>query len=211
MQIDVGYDLIYELPQPMPMLLTLHIHHSRAADIVVPDHLVTIPNVPMTAYHDLFGNWISRIVAPAGQLRLLGHAIVNDAGEPDPVWSNAVQHNVQELPEETLVFLLGSRYCETDHLSEIAWRLFSGSPLGWAACRPSATSSTTTSNSATNTRARPRPLGRHIKSAPECARDFAHLAITFCRCLNIPARYCTGYLGDIGGSAMDAPMDLWLV
>ena len=90
MQIDVGYEFIYELPQPTPMLLTVHIHYSRAARYRSADHLVTIPYVLITGYHDLFGNWISRIVAPAGLIRLSGHAVVNDAGEPDPVWSNAV-------------------------------------------------------------------------------------------------------------------------
>ena len=207
MQIEVGCELDYELPQPTPMLLAVHIHHSRAADLVVPDHLVTSPSVPITGYHDLFGNWISRIVAPAGQLRLSGHAIVNDIGRPDMISPCASQHEVQDLPAETLGFLLGSRYCETDHLSGIAWSLFGGSPLGWvrvqAICdfvhnhlefgyehaRP-----TKTAWEAYNERA-------------GVCRDFAHLAVTFCRCMNIPARYCTGYLGDIGIPVMDAPMD----
>ena len=207
MQIGVGYDLTYELPQQTPMLLTLHIHHSRAADLVVPDHLVTTPTVPMAAYHDLFGNWISRIVAPAGQLRLSGRAIVNDFGKPDPVWPNAVQHTVQELPEETLVFLLGSRYCETDHLSEIAWRLFAGSPLGWG--RVQAICDFVNNHLKFGyEHARPtKTAWEAYQERTGVCRDFAHLAITFCRCMNIPARYCTGYLGDIGVPAMDAPMD----
>ena len=131
MQIAVGYELTYDLPQQTPMLLTVNIHYSRAPDLVEPDHLVTTPSVPITGYRDLFGNWISRIVAPAGQIRLSGYAIINDAGNPDLICTNATQHTVQDLPEETLVFLLGSRYCETDHLSEIAWNLFGGCPLGW--------------------------------------------------------------------------------
>jgi transglutaminase-like putative cysteine protease len=206
-QIEVGYELNYELPQPTPMLLAVHIHHSRAADLVVPDHLVTFPSVPITGYDDLFGNWISRIVAPAGQFRLSGHAIVHDTGRPDMISPSASQYDVQDLPAETLGFLLGSRYCETDHLSEIAWSLFGESPLGWgrvqAICdfvhnhlkfgyvhaRPSKTAWET-----------------YNERAGVC-RDFAHLAVTFCRCMNIPARYCTGYLGDIGIPAMDAPMD----
>jgi hypothetical protein len=90
-QIEVGYELNYELPQPTPMLLAVHIHHSRAADLVVPDHLVTFPSVPITGYDDLFGNWISRIVAPAGQFRLSGHAIVHDTGRPDMISPSASQ------------------------------------------------------------------------------------------------------------------------
>ena len=89
MQIAVGYELTYDLPQPTPMLLTVNIHYSRAPDLVEPDHLVTTPSVPITGYRDLFGNWISRIVAPAGQIRLSGHAIINDAGNPDLICTNA--------------------------------------------------------------------------------------------------------------------------
>jgi transglutaminase-like putative cysteine protease len=207
MQIRVGYELTYNLPQPTPMLLTVHIHYSRAPDLVEPDHLVTTPSVPITGYRDLFGNWISRIVAPAGQIRLSGHAIVNDAGNPDPICTNAVQHTVQDLPEETLVFLLGSRYCETDHLSEIAWNLFGGSPLGWR--RVQAICDFVHNHLRFGyEHARPTETAWEVyRERTGVCRDFAHLAITLCRCLNIPARYCTGYLGDIGVPAMDAPMD----
>jgi len=128
--IGVGDEITYSLPQPTPMLLTVNIHYSRTSDLVVPDHLVTVPAVPVTGYRDLFGNWISRIVASSGQIHLSGHAIVKDTSQPDPVYPNAIQHAVQDLREETLLFLLGSRYCETDHLSEIAWNLFAGS-LAW--------------------------------------------------------------------------------
>ena len=132
MQIRVGYELIYDCPQPTPMILTLNIHFTRVSDIVVPDHLVTSPPIPITGYRDGFGNWCSRIVAPTGQIRLSANAIVNDTGEPDVVAPSAQQIPVADLPEETLVFLLGSRYCETDRLSEAAWDLFGNSPPGWA-------------------------------------------------------------------------------
>jgi hypothetical protein len=135
----------------------------------VSDYLVTSHTVPIAGYHDLFGNWITRIVAPAGHLRLAGHAIVYDSGHPDMVWPSAIQHEVQDLPAETLEFLLGSRYCETDHLSEIAWGQFGASPLGWGrvqaicldgdACKQSATSPTTIKNLATSMHARPKQLG----------------------------------------------------
>ena len=117
MQIRVGYELIYNCPQPTPMILMVNIHYSRASDIVTPDYLTTDPSVPITAYRDAFGNWCSRIVAPAGRIRLKSGAIVRDTAEPDVVVPSAQQHAVEDLPEETLVFLLGSRYCETDRLS----------------------------------------------------------------------------------------------
>ena len=132
MQIRVGYELIYDCPQPTPMILTLHIHFTRVSDIIVPDHLITSPSLPMTAYRDAFGNWCSRIVAPKGQIRLFTDAVVNDTGLPDVAAPLAQQHPVQDLPAETLVFLLGSRYCETDRLSQIAWDLFGKTPTGWA-------------------------------------------------------------------------------
>ena len=168
-QIRVGYEIIYDLPQPTPLLLTVHIHYSRAPDIVTPDHLVTTPPVPVAGYRDLFGNWISRIVAPGGQIRISGNAVVNDSGRPDPVCPDAVQHAVQDLPEETLLFLLGSRYCETDRLSETAWGLFGNTPPGWARVQAICDFVHNQINSATNTRARPRPPGKRITRVPACA------------------------------------------
>jgi len=131
MQIRVGYELIYDCPQATPMILTLHVHFTRDSDIIVPDRLIIRPSIPITAYRDAFGNRCSRIVAPKGEIRLSADAVVNDTGEPDVVVASAHQHPVQDLPEETLVFLLGSRYCETDLLSEVAWDLFDKSPTGW--------------------------------------------------------------------------------
>jgi hypothetical protein len=169
MQIAVGYEFIWELPKPTPMLLTVHIHYSRASDLAVVDNLVTVPSVPVTGYRDLFGNRISRIVAPFGQFLLSSRAIVNDSGRPDPVCLDAIQHAVQDIPEETLLFLVGSRYCETDRLSEVAWSLFGGVRLGGAACRLSATSFIITSNLATSIPAQPKRPGKHTTSAPAYA------------------------------------------
>src|SRR5271167_4561432 len=132
MQIRLGYELVYDCPQPTPMVLMLNVHYTRVSDVVVPDHLVTSPSIPIRAFRDGFGNWCSRIVAPAGRTRLSASGIVNDTGEPDPAASQAQQHVVEDLPDEALVFLLGSRYCETDRLSDIAWSLFEKTPLGWA-------------------------------------------------------------------------------
>jgi transglutaminase-like putative cysteine protease len=132
MHIRVGYEIVYDCPQDTPMIFMLHVHYSRASDLVVPDHLTTYPSVPISAYRDSFGNWCSRIVAPPGQIRVASTAVVRDTGLPDVILPNAQQHRVQDLPEETLMYLCGSRYCETDKLSDIAWNLFGNTPPGWA-------------------------------------------------------------------------------
>ena len=207
MQIRVGYELIYDCPQPTPMILTLNIHFTRVSDILVPDHLVTHPTVPITAYRDGFGNWCSRIVAPKGQIRLSADAVVNDSGEVDLVVPTAPQIPVQDLPNETLVFLLGSRYCETDRLSQTAWDLFGHSPPGWA--RVQAVCDFVHQHIAfgyEHARAT-RTAWEVFHEKTGVCRDYAHLAVAFCRCLNIPARYCTGYLGDMGTPPPYGPMD----
>lgn len=207
MQIRVGYEIVYECPQPTPMILTLNVHHSRVADLVHPDHLITNPSVPVVPYRDGFGNWCSRIVAPAGETTLRSDAVVNDSGEPDAVMPSAQQHAVQDLPDETLIYLLGSRYCETDLLSQTAWDLFGDSPTGWgrvqAICDFVHEHITFgyQHSSALRTAA-----GTFADRAGVC-RDFTHLAIAFTRCMNIPARYCTGYLGEIGMPPPYGPMD----
>jgi transglutaminase-like putative cysteine protease len=207
MQIRVGYELIYDCPQPTPMILTLNIHYTRVSDIVVPDHLVTSPSIPIVAYRDGFGNWCSRIVAPTGQIRLSTDAIVNDTGRPDEVAAAAQQIPVRSLPEETLVFLLGSRYCETDRLSEAAWDLFATSPSGWA--RVQAICYFVHNHIVFGyEHARPTKTAWDVfNERSGVCRDYAHLAIAFCRCMNFPTRYCTGYLGDIGVPPSQDPMD----
>jgi transglutaminase-like putative cysteine protease len=198
MKIKLGYELIYDCPQPTPMILTLHIHFSRISDLIAHDHLTTHPSIPITAYRDGFGNWCSRIVAPKGRLRLSADAVLNDTGEADIVNAAARQHPVQDLPEETLVFLLGSRYCDTDRLSQTAWDLFGKSTAGWA--RVQAICDFVHRHVAFGyEHARStRTAGETLHEGIGVCRDYAHLAVTFCRCMNIPARYCTGYLSDIG-------------
>ena len=132
MQIRVGFEMEYQCRAPTPMVLALSIHYSRASDLLHPDYLITSPAVPVTAYRDLFGNWCSRLVAPPGRFVLKTDAVVNDSGLPDVVATEANQIPVEHLPESTLVYLLGSRYCETDLLSDIAWQHFGGGPTGWA-------------------------------------------------------------------------------
>ncbi len=207
MQIRVGYELHYECPQPTPMILTLHVHYTRVSDMVLPDHIITNPSVPITAYRDGFGNWCSRIVAPKGEIRISTTAIINDSGLPDPVAPTAQQHPVQELPEETLVYLLGSRYCETDLLSQFAWDRFGNGPTGWGRVQAICDF---VHNHITFGYQYARPTKTAWEAFNEgqgVCRDFAHLGVALCRCMNIPARYCTGYLGDMGTPPPYGPMD----
>jgi transglutaminase-like putative cysteine protease len=206
-EIHLGYELIYQCPQPTPMILILNVHHTRSADLVRADRMVTDPWIALTAYHDGFGNYCTRIVAPAGRTRISADALIRDSGLPEPTAPYAQQQTVDALPEETLVYLLASRYCDTENLSATAWSLFGNTPLGWPRVQAICDF-----------------VHRHIrfgyqfaratKTASEAfrerqgvCRDFAHLALTLCRCVNIPARYCTGYLGDIGVPPVNAPMD----
>lgn len=207
MLIRAGYELIYAFPRPTPMILTLNIHYSRASDLVRPDQMVTHPSVPQAAYRDGFGNWCTRLVAPAGRFQISAMTEVRDSGLYEVPAYGARQHDVQSLPQETLVFLLGSRYCETDQLSEIAWRLFSNTPPGWARVQAICDY---VNEHLTFGYEHSRPTKSALDAYRErngVCRDFAHLAIAFCRCMNIPARYCTGYLGDIGVPVSAAPMD----
>jgi transglutaminase-like putative cysteine protease len=207
MQIRVGFAMTYECPQPTPMIFNLNVHVTRVSDLAGRDDLVFDPPVPMAAYRDSFGNWCTRVVAPKGRMSVSADAVVNDSGAPDAVVPQARQIPVPELPEETLLFLLGSRYCETDRLSEAAWNLFGTAPAGWGRVQAICDY-----------------VNRHIvfgyeharmtRSAFEAfydktgvCRDYAHLAVAFCRCMNIPARYCTGYLSDVGVPPPHAPMD----
>ena len=207
MQIRVGFEMIYDCPQPTPMILNLNVHFTRVSDLVGRDDLAFDPPVPMAAYRDSFGNWCTRIVAPKGRTRISADAIVKDTGAPDAIVPEARQMAVQDLPEETLLFLLGSRYCETDRLSETAWNLFGQAPTGWgrvqAICDYVHRHITFGYEHARMTRT---ALEAFYDKTGVC-RDYTHLAVAFCRCMNIPARYCTGYLGDIGIPPPHGTMD----
>ena len=198
MKIRVGFEMIYDCPQPTPMILNINVHFTRVSDLIGRDDLVFDPPLPVAAYRDSFGNWCTRIVAPQGRTRICADVVVNDSGNPDVVVPQAQQMAVQDLPEETLLFLLGSRYCETDQLSETAWQLFGNAPIGWgrvqAICDYVHHHIVFGYQHARRTRT---ALEAYHDKTGVC-RDYAHLAIAFCRCMNIPARYCTGYLGDIG-------------
>ena len=129
--LHVGHELIFDCPQPTPMILTLNLHFTRVSDLLRAEQITIRPSVPITAYRDSFGNWCSRLVAPTGETLIATDATLRDTGKPDMLAPAAVQHAIQDLPEECLVFLLGSRYCETDRLSDVAWSLFGSSPTGW--------------------------------------------------------------------------------
>jgi transglutaminase-like putative cysteine protease len=207
MQIRAGYELVYDCPQPTPMLLMLSVHPSRSGDLLTPHEMSFDPPIDATHYRDGFNNVCTRIVAPSGRLTISSEFIVGDPGTHDAVVPEAEQHPVQELPDETLVYLLGSRYCETDRLSDTAWSLFAKSPRGWG--RVQAICDYVHAHVTFGYQyARPTKTAWEVFMERQgVCRDFAHLAVAFCRCMNIPARYCTGYLGDIGIEAVDEPMD----
>jgi transglutaminase-like putative cysteine protease len=207
MRIRVGFDFLYEFVAPTPMVLMLNVHPSRIVDLIKPDQLRVSPTLPLTRYHDGFGNICSRLLAPKGELHLSADALVADSGLHDVVEPSARQHEVAELPHDALVFLLGSRYCETDRLMNEAWARFGKTPLGWP--RVQAICDFVHSHvrfGYQHARATKTAAEVSVERRGVC-RDFAHLAIALCRCMNIPARYCTGYLGDIGVPPEPDPMD----
>ena len=207
MLIKGGFNLAFECAEPTPMILMVHVRPERQKDLLLPEILTLYPDIPYSSYTDSFGNRGTRLLAPAGKLSIWNRFVIADSGLPEQLPRNAYQHNVAELPEDTLPFLLGSRYCDTQKLMQQAWSLFGHYWEGWIRVEAildyvhdrlrfdyqSARSDRTASEA-------------HAEQIGVC-RDFAHLAITFMRCMNIPARYCTGYLGDIGVPPDPAPMD----
>lgn len=207
MRVNIGCRLQYTFPQPTPLIAMLNVHYSRFGDLERADYLATAPGVPLQCYRDGFGNWCTRMLAPAGDFTLSTDGIFRDSGQPDPVSPDARQHAVQDLPAETLVYLLGSRYCDTDILSEEAWRLFGNSESGWARVQ-AICDFVHGSVSFDYMQANPtRTASQTLAERHGVCRDFAHLAIAFCRCMNIPARYCTGYLSDIREAEPHPPGD----
>ena len=207
MRIRAGYEITYDSPQPTPMLLVLSVEDGRLKDLETPHRIAFDPPIEARDYRDGFGNACTRIVAPVGQLTILADFVIRDSGEPDPVVPDAEQHAVEDLPDEALVYLLGSRYCDTERLLDTAWSLFGDAPRGWgrvqAICEYVHQRITFGYEHARPTRT---AWDGFMEQRGVC-RDFAHLAVAFCRCMNIPARYATGYLGDIGVPPADSPMD----
>ncbi|MBD8555309.1 transglutaminase family protein [Rhizobium sp. CFBP 8762] len=212
MLIRIGYEIGISCFQATPITTCLSVEDARRDEIVEETGPRTFPDVPLESYKDPFGNNCLRLVAPAGGVTLAYDAIMRNSGEPDPVAWDAIEHPVEDLPPECLPFLTGSRYCETDQLGDIAWRLFGNVPKGWervqAICDYVNNRISFSYGYARNTRT---ALEAHEERVGVC-RDFAHLAVAFCRCMNIPARYVNGYMGDIGVPADPAPMDFnaWL-
>jgi transglutaminase-like putative cysteine protease len=206
MRIRAGFELSFDCKAPVPMLLMLSIRPERRPDLETPERLCADPEVTITQYQDVFGNVCSRLKAPPGLITLRSDFIIRDSGEPDPITPDAPQIPVEDLPDDAVTFLLGSRYCDTQQLQDLAWALFDRVPPGWG--RVQAIVSyvhqrlTFGYHHARNSRT---AWEAHEERVGVC-RDFAHLAITLCRCMNIPARYCTGYMGDIG-VPVDGEMD----
>jgi transglutaminase-like putative cysteine protease len=207
MLIRLGYDIHFKIGQSVPIVALLSVHPSRRVHLKAPDRVIVEPDVRTEEYQDCFGNICTRILAPPGTLCLTNSTIVEDSGMPDPVNPAAREVPVEELPAETLRFLMASRFCEVDLLSPTAVELFGDVPRGWervqAVCDWVHSKVTFGYPYARPTRT---ALDVYTERIGVC-RDFQHLAITFCRCLNIPARYATGYLGDIGVPLSPTPMD----
>jgi transglutaminase-like putative cysteine protease len=207
MLIRLGYDIQFDLPLDVFFIGIVNVHPSRVKDLREPDELTVDPATPVTTYIDSFGNRCTKFLARKGAVRLYNSTLIEDSGEPDPVNGSAREMPVESLPKETLIYLLGSRYCEVDLLSDTAARLFGGVPRGWqrvqAVCDWVNSHITFGYDFARCTRTALEVFNERVG----VCRDFQHLAVTLCRCLNIPARYATGYLGDIGVPPAPSPMD----
>lgn len=212
MLIRLGYEIGVNCVEPTALITVMDLHPDRKHDIRWATSLETDPSVDTRIYTDQFGNGCRRLLAPTGDLKLRFDALVEDDGEPDPVNFDAREVPVNDLPDDALVFLLGSRYCETDHLSGLAWSLFGNVAPGWnrvqAICDYVHNRLSFGYGYARPTRTAAQAYDEQVG----VCRDFTHLAVALCRCMNIPARYVNGYLGDIGVPADPAPMDFnaWL-
>jgi transglutaminase-like putative cysteine protease len=207
LKIRAGYEVVFDCMREVPMVLMLSVHPSRQADLLTDHAIQFSSHVAARHYLDIFGNLCTRLVAPPGRIEIRNQFVIEDSGLPDEIFTQATQCPLDQLPDETLVYLLGSRYCDTQKLSELAWTMFGQLPGGWQ--RVQAICDYVHDRIAFGYH-----YARNDRTASECheerigvCRDFAHLAVTLCRCMNIPARYCTGYLGDIGVPRDPAPMD----
>ncbi len=207
MLLRVGYDITISTEKPTPLICLMTPHMSRHGDFLTPEAAVTVPQTPAHSYFDLFGNIGRRLVAPAGSLTMRSDLIVNDSGELDPIDETAEEWPVEALPDDVLTFLGGSRYVETDLISQEAWDLFGNVPAGWSRVQRIVehvnTRTTFDYQQASSTRTATQALSEHVG----VCRDFAHMALAYLRAMNIPARYVNGYLGDIGIPPVADPMD----
>jgi len=207
MKIRAGYSIAYELQHATPLVFMLTVHPSRQQDLLTLDRMQLQPQIVSRSYRDCFGNVCTRVLAPEGRLEISNDFVIADSGRPDLIVPTAEQIDVDRLPDEALQFLLPSRYCDTEKLSDLAWSLFGKVPAGWS--RAQAICDYVHDRikfGYQHARADRTASEGHAERVGVC-RDYAHLAVTLFRCMNIPARYCTGYLGDIGVPRDPAPMD----
>ncbi|MCJ2118427.1 MULTISPECIES: transglutaminase family protein [unclassified Methylobacterium] len=207
MRIRTGYTIGYDTFGPTPIIYQLDVHPSRAHDLLSSDAMRVDPPVPMRKYTDTFGNTCVRLLSPGGRVTVSADFLIHDSGEPDAYAPDARQIPVQDLPDEVLIYLLGSRYCDTDKLAGTAWSLFGGAPEGWARVAAIVTWAHERIRFDYQLADATRSAFDGFNQRVGVCRDFAHLAVTLCRCMNFPARYCTGYLGDIGVPVDPNPMD----
>ena len=207
MRIRTGFTIGYDTYGPTPMTLLLSVRPERQDDLLTAETITFDPPLPSRQHRDPFGNVATRILVPGGRVTMSADFEIADDGEPDAYEPGACQIPVQDLPDAVLPYLLGSRYCDTDKMSWTAWNLFGQAPTGWSRVQAIVDyvhgRLTFDYMQADSTRS---AHEGHAQQVGVC-RDFAHLAITLCRCMNIPARYATGYLGDIGVPKDPAPMD----
>ena len=189
------------------MILMLSIHPSRARDLQSPHQIQFSQDVQARDYLDMFGNTCTRIIAPAGLIEIKNEFLIADCGLPDSVNPDARQTPIAELPDDVLVYLLGSRYCDTQKLSDLAWAMFGSVPAGWKRVQAIVDYAHDRIDFGYHHARNDRTASEGHDERVGVCRDYAHLAVTLCRCMNIPARYCTGYLGDIGVPIDPAPMD----
>ena len=207
MVIEAGFDIAFECPAATPMILQLSIHPSRDADLLTPDRIASDPPLPMRSYLDLFGNRVTRVEVPAGLVTFSDRFVIQDSGEPDETPPDVGTTPIADLPDETLLFLVSSRYCDSDKLADFAWSQFGQLP-GGTRCMQAISDFVHAKIRFSYPDASPtRCASDSMHEGIGVCRDFAHLAIALCRCMNIPARYCTGYLGDIGVPVDVNPMD----
>ena len=207
MQIRLGYRIELDISKPMAVVAVLNVHPSRVQDLLEPDVVQVLPAVPCEEFTDTFGNRCVRILAPQGTLRLSNSTLIEDSGEPDAIPLGARLVPIERLPVDVIPFLLASRYCEVDELSGLAWQLFGSTPEGWP--RVQAILDWVHSQVTFGYHfARPTKTAVDVSLEKQgVCRDFQHLAITLCRAMHIPARYATGYLGDIRIPPVPCPMD----
>ncbi len=206
MLIRHGYDITISCPQPTPLICLLVLRDERRDDLQEQGIVESFPRVPIRRYKDLFGNTCLRMIAPEGSFRLRHESVVRDSGLDDPQYPGASEMAIPDLPDDTLIYLLGSRYCETDELSQTAWNLFGQIAPGWGRVQAICDYAHNRIQFDYNQARATRTAADANREGVGVCRDFAHLAIALCRCMNIPARYVNGYLGDIG-VPVAGPMD----